>query len=361
MIVPIASILPTPARQVWRHPLRVVVGVMACALLMAHLAAPAAAQPASFPGPVADVIEQGEAAGADGALLREAARRAQAQNLSPEATAELLRPAVRLARANLPSTSVLNKTLEGLAKRVPPPRVRPVVDRLAGHVEAAGPVVDGWLDRPDVRGLLGDAAAQRDVRNNLIASSAQAQQHGMPMNEVKALLDALPASTTRRPLNPGHVAAAVRVLPDVPGASSSPSAARELLVAAVDAGYSTEEVGQLPAALRRAQAESRRPPATLSRNAAQAIAQGIPAQDVLQSLYRGEVPGRAPNVERGPGSDGPPPGQGTPPGQGKPPDPGRGGPPDDPPGGPPGGNPPGNPPGHPPGDPPGNPSGNPPL
>lgn len=288
----------------------------------------AAAQPAQ----VQALLDQAEQAGADVAPMRTVAERATAAGLSSDATADLLRPAVDLARQDLPTGPVLNKALEGLAKRVPPARMMPVLQTLRGHTEQAGRTVSGWLGRDDVRTLVGASSddAQPPGRAQLVTSIAEARQQGVSREAIDSFLDRLPAETSRRPVPLADVSTAVGVMPDVPSTRSSPQATHRLLTAALDAGYDASSLRRLPAALERAQRESQQPAVALAKGTAQAIAQGTPATRVLQNLFRGGPPGGGPPAGAGPPGNGPP--GGNPPGKGPPDDPPSKGPPDDPPG-----------------------------
>jgi hypothetical protein len=277
--------------------------------------------------------------------MRTVASRAEQAGLSPETTADLLQPAVSLAKRNLPTTPLLNKTLEGLAKQVPANRMMPVVQNVQIHLEQGGALVSTWLDRGEVQSLLGGSTPPTAERNQLIAHVAEARQQEVPLSTVESFLDGLPETAQRRSLPLSTVAAAVSVMPDLPDIQNNPNVSNELLTAALKAGYDAESVRQLPSALERAQQASQRPTATIAQGTAQAISKGTPAANVLRSLFQGSIPGGGPPAGVGNG----PPGQGKPPGRdGRPP---GAGPPENP-----GQKPPDNPGGQPPNTPGGNPS-----
>jgi len=292
--------------------------------------------PRSAIGQDADVqalLERGRNAGADAEQMQMVAQRARRAGLSTEATASLLRPAVALAEQDLPSNSLLSKTLEGLAKRVPPSRMQPVLQQYRTHTEEAGRLVSQWTQQSDVRQLLGASEntpsnAERKARAQLVTAAAEAQQQDIPAKDIEAFLNGLPQGAERRPVSLGQVAAAVGVLPDLPGNGTSPETARTLLTSALNAGYSPESLRQLPSALQSAHQKSKQPVDVLASGAAQAIASGTPAATVLQSLFQGGLPGGGPPAGAGP--PGNTPGPGKPPDAGPPDDPG---PPDEPPGG----------------------------
>lgn len=333
-----------------RTPLRPAGLVAALAGLLLLLPLSAAGQAQS----VESIIEQGQQAGADAELMRTVANRAQRAGLNTEQTTDLLAPAVTLAEHDLPTTPFLNKTLEGVAKQVPPARLTSVLQDLQNSTENAGTVVSAWLNQSDVRQLVGEEQPSKSARNQLITSITEAEQQNLPVSTVEQFLDNLPGAVERRPVSLPEISVAVSVLPDLPGQPNNPQVSHQLLAAALDAGYDAESVRQLPAALSSARQENQQPAEAIARGATQAISQGTPAASVLRNLFQGNVPGGGgPPTDVGNGPPNTPPGQGKPPGEGgKPPgagpggnpgnpdnpgNPGNpgGGPPDDPPGGPP--------------------------
>lgn len=294
---------------------------------------------------VESLIEQGQQAGADGELMRTVANRAQRAGLSADQTADLLAPVVTLAQRDLPTSPFLSKTLEGVAKQVPPARLTSVLQNLQNSTEQAGTVVSTWLNRSDVQQLVGDKQPPERARNQLVTSITEAEQQNLPVSNVEQFLDNLPGAVERRPVSLPEISVAVSVLPDLPGSKNNAQVAHELLSAALEAGYDAESMRQLPAALSSARQETQQPAAAIARGAAQAITQGTPAANVLKNLFQGNLPGGGPPADVGGGPPETPPGQGKPPGQGGTPpgtNPGNnpggnpgGGPPDDPPRGPP--------------------------
>ena len=293
-------------------------------------------------GSVETLIERASTTDANVDLMETVARRAKTAGLSTAETADLLEPAVRLAETNLPSSPFLNKTLEGLAKKVPPSRMKPVLQQLQSHTQQSGRVVSGWLEQEQTQKLFGsDGAGTASDREELIVNVTEAQQQKVSLKAVTQFLETLPAAVDRSSVSLSQVSVAVSVLPDLPSNTNNPKVTRELLTAALNAGYDGESLRQLPAALERAQRETQRPPAFVARGVAQAIARGTPAASVLRNLFQGSLPGGGTpsRVENGPPGtipgQGKPPGKGgTPPGIDPPDNPGQGdGPPGDNPGG----------------------------
>lgn len=307
-------------------------------------------------GGVDVLLERGHEVGVDADQMRAVATRARQAGLGSEAAASLLRPAVGLAEQNLPAGSVLSKALEGLAKRMPPGRIEPVLLKQRNHTEQAGQVVGRWSQQPEGKRLLGapedspsntqrpddqnrarshtNDGAPRTTRNRLITATADALRQGVPARDLEALLNGF-SETASRPVSAGQVTAAVGVLPDLLGAGASPETAQKLLTSAIGAGYGPEILQKLPRALQSARPSSNRPIDVLANGTARAATRGTPAAKVLEGLFQGGVPGA-----------GPPPGlevSGATPGLGKlptpaSPNPGPPGKPD-PPNGPPSGSP----------------------
>lgn len=284
----------------------------------------AVAQPAAS---VEQLLAQGAEAGIDPALMEQVARRAEAAGYRSEQTAALLRPAVGLAQDQLPASGLLQKALEGLSKRVPAPRIQPVLQRMQAGTEQAGGLIRAWGDQPAARAMMGGDEAgplRSEARHRLIESAAEAHMQDVPTDVVQQLLETLPERTQRRPIAPDEVVAAVQVLPELMTGGVSSAASIDLLTRAMEAGYGPGNVRQLPTAVQAARQQSQRPADVLVQNAARAISQGVPAADVLNTLFDGGLPGGPPSDAGGPPSN-------IPPGQGKPPDtpPGQGsGPPE---------------------------------
>ena len=301
------------------------------ALLVLLLPLSAVGQDAS----VQELIEQGARAEANADRMRTVASRAEAAGLDAGQTAALLRPVVALAEKDLPAAPLLNKTLEGIAKRVPPNRMTPVLQDLQASTERAGGVVSAWLNRNDVEQFVGGVDGSPAARADLITKATEAQQQDVPLETVEQFLDGLPAAVEGQSVSVSQVATAVSVMPDLSGSTGAPQVTQQLLTAALNAGYDDESLRQLPAALEHARRQTQRPAGAVARGVAQAAAQGTPASRVLQRLFQGAMPGGGTPAEVGNGPPGTLPGQDTPSRRNGPPD--DKGPGDNPGGGGPGG------------------------
>ena len=283
-------------------------------LLAVMLMATAYAQAPPSPD---ELIERGDAASADRDLLEQVAERAQNANLSPQETAQILEPAVDLAERDLPSTMALRKALEGTAKQVPAGRLQPAIQEVATATEEAGSLVDEWAGGPEVRDLIGETDAdlsspESPGRARLIEGATQARMQDLPPETIQQLLESVPANTERRPIAPQDIAAAVEVLPDMADEGAVPEDMTTMLTSALDAGYHPSEIRQLPTAVEMAGRQAQQPPGVVARGAAQAIAQGTPASDIIDRLFDGDLPGPPDDRGEGPPDDAGPPDNGPP-------------------------------------------------
>lgn len=271
---------------------------LAAAVACVLLAGPAAAQTP------AELVARGKAAGADPALLEELRDRALRAGLEEAAAARLLAPGVGLAEADLPSGMVLQKALEGLSKRVPPPQIAQVLSRLAGAVERAGGIVDAWLAAPGVRERLTPPAvperAGDGVRATLVESAAVALDQGAPEAAVQALLERVPSGLQAPSVSAVGLGVALEVLAELPMVAADATLVAQLVLEALNSGFSPAELRELPGALRAAERRGQLPARAVAEGALVQLRDDIPAAVVLQNLFQGNLPGGTP-IELPPG------------------------------------------------------------
>lgn len=298
---------------------------MLCVLLIACAIGPLAA--AGQASDLDALVNRGSAAGLSAGLLESVVERGERRGLSEDAIRGVITPAIELAENDLPGAPLLTKTLEGIAKNVPPARMQPVLQTFRTHTEEAGRVVDAWLASEGAADVLGSSASRRgsEDRTALIRGVTAARQQNLSLEVAEAWLTALPEAVSARPIAVSQIESAIRVLPQLPDADQPASAGHRLAYAAVEAEYDPSAIRQLPHALEQARRQNEQPVRTLARHAAGAIGGGQPAPQVLGTLFRGGIPGGGPPEHAGP------------------PDDPRRGPPDTPPNDPPG-NPPESPP-----------------
>ncbi len=269
---------------------------------------------------VDDLMERGRQAGMDVELLSALESRANAAGLDVAETARLIEPAVLLAEQQLPSRAVVQRALEGLAKQVPPDRIAEVLGRLQHASERAGERGGAWLERSDVREMLGVNARQDEARARSVVMEglAQAYNREAPAEALDAALERIPQEVGPGRTSPAAVGAALQVLPDLAISAQEPNLAAGLLTQALNSGFAARDLRQLPAALEAAERRGEMPAEAAARGALSEMAMGTPAAMVLERLFQGQIPGQPPG--------GTPPGLDRRPGGG-----GQGGPPQGPP------------------------------
>lgn len=283
------------------------------------------------------LMDRGEQAGIDRERLTRVVDRAEGQNFSQDDIYALLEPAVNLAENNLPYEFIIQKSMEGLAKRVPAENVRNVLGDFERGISRSAEIIDPWLEEEGVRSAVeremrgrDQAEAMSQMRNNLIQSSAQALQQNVGEENLNSFLTEITQISGQRNISVSAVASAMRVMSDLPTAQEHPELSNEILVNAVKSGFNANQMQQLPSAMNTAQFFSQLPAESIGRGISEQMREGTPGHQVLENLFQGNVQGGPPGFV--------PPGRDGAPGRGRDGDDDRRGPPFDPPGGPPGGN-----------------------
>ncbi|MCA1801928.1 MAG: hypothetical protein LC662_05675 [Rhodothermaceae bacterium] len=203
-----------------------------------------------------EIVETARSAGIDQARLDLLVQRAQERGVTGEQFGSMMQPAISLANSNLPYNPVLQKVMEGLAKRVPAPQISQVLVRIESGLNRSAVIVDGWIGQDQTQSMIRSESRGRDVqlataqfRNQLLENSAQALQQNI----------------------------------------------RE------------EQMQQLPSALNAAQLQSRLPAAAVANGMAEQVLSGVPAGNILENLFKGNLKGGPPGFT--------PPGLANPPGR----------------------------------------------
>ena len=245
--------------------------------------------------------EQATAAGIDADRLESLIARAQQRGVSPDQLQNLVGPAFSLAENDLPYHPVLQKALEGMAKRVPAGNIRMVTENMAGGITRSADIVDPWMARGDVsamaaavRGDRETGVSMREYRRTFIEHASYALQQNTEEQTIRDFLDqALTANVVERNAI-SSVAAGLRALPEMPTTQDDPGSSIRLLVRALDAGFTPGEIQQLPDAFRSAQFHSELPADRVARGLDHQIRENIPAAHILENLFQGNVGGGPP-------------------------------------------------------------------
>lgn len=261
-----------------------------------------------------EIVESARNAGIDQSRLDVLIQRAQERGVTGEQFGSMMQPAISLASSNLPYEPVLQKVMEGLAKRVPAPQISQVLLRIESGLNRSAVIVDGWIAQDQTQSMIRSESRGRDVqqataqfRNQLLENSAQALQQNIREEHLASLLNQIVAEQAADRTGLGAVASAVGILGDLPTSGTDPELSNRIVISALKAGFSANEMQQLPAALNAAQLQSRLPAAAVANGMAEQVLSGVPAGNILENLFKGNLKGGPPGFT--------PPGLANPPGR----------------------------------------------
>ncbi len=244
------------------------------------------------------VLERGIGAGLDPDRLETLITRAQNRQVSPDDLNDMLNPAISLAENDLPYNPVLQKTMEGIAKRVPAGNIRQVLNQMANNLNRSAEIVDPWVAREEVRAMVEAGrgsresdAATRGFRNQLLEHTSYALQQDMSEENIRSFLELLVSERVTERGGMSTVASALQVLPDLPTSRENPGMSNRILVRALNSGFSSGEIQQLPDAFRSAQFHSQLPADNIARGLDRQIGEGLPAEHIIQNLFQGNIGG----------------------------------------------------------------------
>lgn len=126
------------------------------------------------------------AQGATQEAPQESARSRARAALPPDVFSDLDQLAGQLAEEGIPSGPLFNKALEGLAKRVPPQRIVPAVNRYAGQLRLARNAFGAAANGPLL--VAGADAIQRGVETNILNRLGQREEGGPNLSPMAVLV-----------------------------------------------------------------------------------------------------------------------------------------------------------------------------
>jgi hypothetical protein len=247
--------------------------------------------------------QEPEVTGVNQDRIEELQSRAMNRGYSEEQLAMILEPAQQMAGQNLPTELLFQKAMEGIAKGVPAQQMATVLQNIQRGTEAMVPVISQWVERNEVSQML-ERSEERFDRELLsqemlkVSSKAISQQVGPEL--VQDILNTLTEQGIIQNSRPSSVIAAIGIMPDIQSIGEQPDIAKGVLVRAVQSGFSASEMQRLPGAMNMAQRRSQLPAAAVIEGASQQMQGGVPAAEILQNLFNGNVGGGPPgNIPRG--------------------------------------------------------------
>lgn len=249
--------------------------------------------------PLADLIQQARAAGIEQSQLDNIQNRAAVRGISESDLMAIIGPAVALAEQNLPSDMIFQKALEGLSKGVPALQMSPVLQNFQQSTESVVPLVDAWMERGEVNEMLAGSGERFDrdlFRHEMLKVSSRAVSNQVGPELVRDLLGTLTDLGVIPTSKPSSVLAGISILPDLPEAAQRPDAAREIVAKAIQNGFTAAEIQRLPGAMDMAQRRGQLPAAAVVEGVSHQIHGNIPASQILQKLFNGNIGGGLPGT-----------------------------------------------------------------
>lgn len=286
---------------------------MAVFLLMFSFATVSASQAQTL----GDLIEQARSAGIEQSRIVDLQNRAEARGIGDEELMNIIRPAITMAEQNLPHEMIFEKAFEGISKRVPVQQIQPVLNSIAESSARAAQIVDIWVEKPEVRRMLnreGERMNRTRFRNEMIKASSKGLMQNFDRNVMEETLESVAQSSAMERAQPSGIITAISILSDLPSAAQEPAESARIVLRALEGGFDASDLQKLPGAMSMAQRRSQLPAQAVAEGLARQLQGGLPASQILQNLFNGEVgggpPGNVPpglNRER-PGRRGGPPG-----------------------------------------------------
>lgn len=247
------------------------------------------------------VLDQARQAGIEEAEIQQLRDRAGQRGISGEEILRILDPAIQLAEQNLPHDIIVQKALEGFAKGVPSGRIIPVLDNMKGQILQSSGIVDPWIQRERVRNFIGGGDSERqNFRNEMIKAGMKTMSHAEGQAMLQSVLQNVEEQGVLDKTSPPALLSAVNIIPDLPDAARRPDQVSGLITEALNRGFRANELQALPVAMQAAQRRSQLPAASVLEGITNQMKNGIPAEQILQNLFNGNISAGPPgNIPRG--------------------------------------------------------------
>lgn len=247
-------------------------------------------------GDIQQISERAIAAGVDRSQIEQIQERATSRGIDNQALARMMEPAADLSERGMPSEFMVQKILEGLAKGVPAGRMMPVIESIHQHTPGAVSMSDQWMNSADVSPFVQAMDGQQArFRKDLINASIKSLSQQVPSETIQSVLGELRNPSVLEGASPQAVAAAVGILPDMPAAMMNEAGIQNVIAGAVKGGFTAGDMQKLPGAMNAAARHSQLPSASILNGLSNQIGNGIPANQVLQNLFNGNINAGPPN------------------------------------------------------------------
>ncbi|NGP89960.1 hypothetical protein [Fodinibius halophilus] len=241
-------------------------------------------------------IHKARDAGINQEVLTELQNRVENNGMYAAQVKGIMETAITMANENLPSEVVIRKALEGFSKGIPGPRVLSVVNKMHKGMGKAAQIVGPWVEKPQVKEMINrqNAMTKEQFRDELTATTSKSIMQNMSPETVNEVLTQVSDRSVLAKSSPPEVIAAMGILPDLPSGSKNAKVSSKFIVGAIKGGFKAADLQKLPSAMKIAQQRSELPAASVIKGVAQQMNGGIPAKEILQNLFNGQVGGGPP-------------------------------------------------------------------
>ncbi len=248
-------------------------------------------------------IQKAEQAGIEQSVLSELQTRVQSGGINAEQLESIMTSAIAMSEENLPAEMAIQKALEGFSKGIPGGRVLSVVDKVHSSTSQAAKVVDPWMERPQVEQMAARSEGSMSpdkFRTELTKATSKSFMQNLPADAVTEILSQIGNESILSKAGPSDIVAAMGILPDLPQSANNAESSGKFIVQALKEGFKANDLQKLPSAIKIAQQRSQLPAASVVEGIAGQLRGNIPAKQILQNLFNGNVGGGPPgNIPKG--------------------------------------------------------------
>ncbi|MBD3615638.1 MAG: hypothetical protein HUJ22_03620 [Gracilimonas sp.] len=231
--------------------------------------------------------------GIDESYITRLQERAQVNGISEDQLAEILEPAVTLAEGNLPFDMILEKTSEGLAKRVPNHVLVNVLRGLQEATQHSVQIVDPWMQGQAVQNMLkrtgGSQESAQQFRKDMLKNTGRALNQGLSEQAVTDFMNELNNDEVLSKVDANEIVTSLTILPDLPTSSDNPELSGKLIIRSLKGGFKSADLQKLPSAMQMAQSRGQLPAGNIVNGILQQLEIGAPATNILQGLFDGKI------------------------------------------------------------------------
>lgn len=246
---------------------------------------------------LSDLIGEARSVGIEQSKINALQERAAQRGISDAELIAIIRPAVSMAERNLPSEMIFDKAFEGLSKGVPFQQIEPMLGMIAENSMRVAGIVDPWIERAEIRGMLergGYAGNQQKFRNEMIKAGSKTLRQNFSEEVFQETIHTIADQRGIEQRNPGTVVAAANILSDLPSAAENPTESARIILRALEGGFEASDLQNLPRAMNMAQRRSEIPAGAVLEGVSRQLQGGLPAEQILQNLFNGNIGGGPP-------------------------------------------------------------------